>query len=172
MDEIGKATKRIRAATGAVAGAANRQVQVRKARADGWTVARRNAFLDHLAMTCNVQDSALAVGMASEGAHRLRRRDAAFAEAWRAALEEGYEHIEGQLLARAIGQQADPERRGDPSARPVDTETGFRLLAQRNRLGGSPRRGGPARVKRVPIEQLTASLKRKLDALAKRLGGE
>lgn len=158
-------------------GTSGHKIQIRKPRADQWTKAKRNAFLDHLAATCNVTHSSAKVGIATSNAYALRRRDAAFAEAWSAALEQGYEHIEAQLLARAIGQDADPLREGDPSAVPFDPEMGLRVMAARKGGMGTGRPRGPAGVKRVTITQVEASLRRKLDALAKRLaprgsGGE
>ncbi|MEG3176636.1 hypothetical protein U1872_10380 [Sphingomonas sp. RB3P16] len=153
-----------------VGAALNRRVQLRRENPRGWTAAKRNAFLDHLAVTSNVTHAAQSVGMSTVAAHTLRRRDAGFAEAWQKALDDGYAHLEAAVLAQAIGQQADPERSGDPEARPVDIELALRMLAARKGGAGSGQPRGPASVKRVPIEQVTAALKRKLDALAKRLG--
>ena len=154
----------------AATGRATRATPVRFTRRTGWTMAKRKAFLDHLAATSNVSHAAAAVGMSVTNAYMLRRRDAAFAEAWRDALEQGYAHIEAQLLARAIGQDADATRGGDPAATPFDPEIAFRILAHRKGGAGSGAPRGPASVKRVTIDEVEASLRRKLDALDKRLG--
>lgn len=151
------------------AASGNIKVQIRKARPYSWTKAVRNAFLDHLAATCNVTHAARSVGKDPISAHNLRRRDTAFGEAWAAALEEGYAHIEAKLLACAIGQDADPLRSGDPDAIPFDPAMALKMLAQRKGAAapGSSRVG--PRVRQVSIQQVERSLRTKLDALAKRL---
>lgn len=151
------------------AGTANVKVQVRKLRAGTWTKALRNAFLDHLATSSNVTHAARSVGKHPVSAHQLRRRDPAFAEAWAEALEQGYAHIEAMLLARAIGQEADPLRSGDPDAVPFDPAMALQVLMTRKGMTAPGRtRVGPA-TRQVSIEQVEQSLRKKLDALAKRL---
>ena len=51
-------------------------------RRDGWTADRRRRFVANIAAGCDARRAAALVGMAREGAYRLRRRDAAFAAAW------------------------------------------------------------------------------------------
>ena len=85
-------------------GKAGGRLQVRKAAKGGWTPAKRAAFLEHLAGTCNVAASARAVGMAPRGAHALKARDAVFAADWAAAIEAAYETLEARLLAYALGE--------------------------------------------------------------------
>ena len=159
-------------------GAKGRRVQVRSERANGWTKAKRAVFLDHLAATCNVVISANAAGIAPPNAYALKRRDAEFAALWAAALEAGYEHIETQLLARAIG--SNPHGLGespagdDPAAASAggvfDPALAIRVLAQREgRRPGHTR--GPVG-KRVPIEQVRAILMTRLAALNARLKRE
>lgn len=80
----------------------NGPVQRRKPRVNGWTKARREAFLTELARSCNVVRAHEAAGMGSSGAYRLRQRDPEFAKQWQAALEIGYERLEAALLRRAI----------------------------------------------------------------------
>ena len=75
-----------------------RPVQRRAARANGWTKARRAAFLAELAASCNVVRAHEAAGMASSGVYRLRQRDPEFAAQWQAALEIGYERLETALV--------------------------------------------------------------------------
>ncbi|MBL8650626.1 MAG: hypothetical protein JNL35_09520 [Sphingopyxis sp.] len=77
-------------------------LQRRKPRANGWTMARRKAFLEELAESCNVERARKAAGMGSGGVYRLRQRDPLFAEQWQAALMLGYERLEMALLRRAI----------------------------------------------------------------------
>lgn len=153
-----------------IASSIGRRVQVRTAAQDRWTKTKREAFLDYLAATCNVVHSARHVGVATNTAHGWRRRDPAFALAWSAALEQGYEFLEAKLLAMALGDDPERVRAGDPEAVPFNPEMALRMLASRKGMNKTGPRGR-ASVKRVPIAQVEASLRRKLDALEKRLKG-
>lgn len=141
-------------------------VTFRKPRVDQWTAAKRQIFLEHLLLTCSVTKSVAAVGMTMPGAHKLRSRDAAFAAAWAEALAQGYQQIEAQLLERALGNWGG---NGSEDARPFDPELGLRVLQMRNAALKPHRADAHSRVTRAPIEQVEASLRRKLDALAKHL---
>lgn len=66
------------------------------------TLRQRQVFLDALADSCNVRRAAAEAGFAPSTAYKLRQRDAAFAEAWQAALESGYARLEMALVERAI----------------------------------------------------------------------
>lgn len=86
---------------------------VPKVRPGGWTEARRNMFLDHLAETANVKTSLDVVGMSRAGLYKLRRRSAPFRAAWGRALEQGYARLEAELLDRALnGKRVQVERDG------------------------------------------------------------
>ena len=137
-----------------------------RARPTQWTAARRLVFLNHLSSTCSVKKSAEAADVTSDAAYWLRRREPAFAEAWAEALAQGYQQIEMQLLERALGHAA--EHSGE-NARPFDPELGLRILQMRHAGTKPSRAAAQTRVTRAPIEQVEASLRKKLDALAKRL---
>ncbi|MEG8021326.1 hypothetical protein [Sphingomonas aerolata] len=97
------------------------RLQVRKAAKGGWTPAKRAAFLEHLAATCNIAASARAVGMAPRGAHALKKRDAAFAADWAGAIEAAYETLEVRLLAYALGEsegEAEAESEAEAEREP------------------------------------------------------
>lgn len=151
-------------------------VRPRAPRPDQWTVARRIAFLDHLAVTCNVVQSAKAVGSSPSGAHALRLRDADFAAQWRLALDAGYQQLEAKLLALALGHGDDGAVIGDPSAivaGPFDPVAAFTLLRHQHamRVGSATRaetRTTPFAFKHVAIEEVHAALLAKLAARAKR----
>lgn len=154
-------------------GAKGRRVQLRAQRATGWTKAKRATFLDHLAATCNVRRSAAAAGIPTPNVYALKRCDPAFAALWAAALEAGYEQIETQLLARAIG--ANPAGLGEsaggddppaPDGDAFDPQLAIKVLAARGQRPGRPR--GPAG-NRATIEQVRATLLVKLAALNARL---
>lgn len=74
-----------------------------KVRHDGWTPARRTAFLEALAESACVKTAADAVGMSTTSAYRLRARaDKAFVGAWEAALDMAGIELEQSAMRRAI----------------------------------------------------------------------
>ena len=80
------------------------------------------AFLHALAETSNVSQSARHARISAREAYKARREDEGFARAWHAALVEGYEHLEMELLARL--------RSGEPKDGPRhDNGAALRLLA-------------------------------------------
>jgi len=58
-------------------------------------------FLETLAETSNVRESARRHGLNSTTLYRRRRKDADFQRRWSEALAEGYEELEMEMLARA-----------------------------------------------------------------------
>lgn len=80
----------------------------------------RTYFLQKLAETSNVSASADHVGVATSRAYKVRREDPAFAAAWRAALFEGYQHLEMEVLGYL--RAANPDRK-------FDVANALRLLA-------------------------------------------
>ncbi len=71
----------------------------------------RTYFLQKLAETSNVTASANFVGVATSRAYKTRREDAKFAAAWNAALFEGYQHLEMEVLGYL--RAPDPDRKFD-----------------------------------------------------------
>jgi len=80
----------------------------------------RTYFLQALAATSNVAASAREAGVSPSRAYKTRRENARFAAEWRAALFEGYEHLEMEVLASLRGH--DPDRK-------LDIANAIRLLA-------------------------------------------
>jgi len=78
----------------------------------GWTGARRAAFLDEVASSCNLKQSVAAVGMTHTSLYALRRRDAVFAEQLRNAMLVGYERLEAELLRMATAAFDDGDTGG------------------------------------------------------------
>src|SRR3546814_9230368 len=64
--------------------------------------AQMDVFLDELAASSNVAASARAAGVSANAMYRERRRNAAFAKRWLAALCEGYARLEAELLSEAL----------------------------------------------------------------------
>lgn len=117
-------------------------------RHDGWTPERQQLFIEALADYGSVRAAANSVGLAPEGAYRLRRLPGAeeFAAAWEAALAHGVRRIEDALMDRALnGVEVPVYSYGKLiGARTVyDNRLGMFML--RNRLperfaaGGGPR---------------------------------
>lgn len=71
----------------------------------------RTYFLQALAETSNVKASAATAKISPSRAYKARREDADFAVAWRAAVLEGYEHLEMEVLGYL--RAADPARKFD-----------------------------------------------------------
>ncbi|MCP5395524.1 MAG: hypothetical protein H6918_02100 [Sphingomonadaceae bacterium] len=80
----------------------------------------KDEFITHLAETSNVSAAAAMAKTSAQTAYAARREDKAFAERWLAALVEGYEHLEMEVL----GYLRDP----DPK-RKMDVANALRLLA-------------------------------------------
>ena len=76
----------------------------------------RTPFLAALAETSNVSASAAAAGTDAPTAYTARRDDQDFARKWHAALVEGYEHLEMELLSRLRAGEAKDGRKFDNGA--------------------------------------------------------
>ena len=71
----------------------------------------RTYFLQALAETSNITLSAKRAGIAPSRAYKARREDPDFANRWRAALLEGYDLLEMEVLGWL--RAADPSRKVD-----------------------------------------------------------
>lgn len=80
----------------------------RPVRHDGWTDARREAFLAHLAAGHPVAAACRAVGKSAAGAYARRTAEPAFADAWAAAQEQGAHAVEDSARMRAIAGWLEP----------------------------------------------------------------
>ena len=116
----------------------------------------RTYFLQALAATSNVTASAKLAGVSPSRAYKTRREHADFALAWRAALYEGYEHLEMEVLAQLRGH--DPERK-------LDIANAISLLgAHRDTIAAE-------RARREGLDEAAvfAALERKLSTIRARL---
>lgn len=170
-----------------VSGGSRRSLQRAAVRKDGWTKARRKAFLDTLAATCNVGKACEEAGMSVAGAYALRRRDAAFGDLWREALALGYERLESALLERVLegvnAIEIDVTREvmlpdgsggaakrvpGSGTGKPLlDTVQAAMLLLNQHRAGVEGTRAPNRGRRRATAEETDAVLRKKLDALAR-----
>lgn len=102
-----------------------------------WTAARKRTFLETLAMTCNVKASAGAAGVDERSAFALRRRDEAFAAAWREAVAQGYTLLETLLIGHALAGGGSAIETAATTPGPLDRDLALKLLAFHRQ--GSPR---------------------------------
>jgi hypothetical protein len=76
--------------------------QRRPVRKDGWTAKSRALFLETLAETANVRESARVAGMAPTSVYYHRQRDPGFARAWAQALDVAFDELGTLLLRQAL----------------------------------------------------------------------
>jgi hypothetical protein len=121
----------------------------------------RGRFLDTLVTTSDVTRAAAAAGMTLSHAYRLRRTEPEFARQWQAALEDGYLHLELELVRRL--------REGDfktADGEKYDFTNAIRLLAsQRSSSKGS----APVRERDVSVAEVRASIDRKIEDIRRRM---
>jgi len=114
---------------------------VYRRRPQSFTVKQRNAFLDALAESGCADRAAREVGLFMQTAYALRNRDMAFAAAWAAARDEGYDRAHGRLLHQAIHGFVNVDTTGGIEKRQVRHE-GRLVLAMLDRHARSQGRGG------------------------------
>jgi len=169
---------------GVTQGGNRRPVQIRKERKDGFTAAKKQDFLDHLAGCSNVRRSAAAVGFTPETVNYHRRRDPVFAQACADALAAGYLALEASMLERAAKggrYEPGPNAENVPGPETVDIGLGQFLLGLRSRemglrtganSGPRPKRASEKELAEAILEglKLRAAQKRKARAKGKGKG--
>lgn len=131
-------------------------VRTRHAPAEGdWQA----PFLAALAETSNVSAAASRAGILPGKAYALRREERRFAEHWLAALMEGYEHLEMEVLGYL--RDPNPERK-------MDVANALRLLAAHKETIASER----AMRTNVSAAEVRASIDRKVEALRQQVSSD
>ena len=123
----------------------------------------RDQFLTALAETSNVSASAAAADISVSWVYKTRREDRSFSRRWQAALCEGYDHLEIELLHRlrlGINEATDE----DGAKRKFDNAGALRLLAM-HRASVSRER---ALREHESEEEILASINAKLDTMRAR----
>lgn len=116
----------------------------------------RALFLDYLAESSNVSESARKAGINPSRAYKVRREEPEFARAWFAALWEGYLHLEMEVLRRL--------REGDVLAggkEKFDFANAIRLLNAHRENAAR----GQAQQRNVSAAEIRASIDRKVAAI-------
>lgn len=133
-----------------------------------WTDAAESLFLDQLASSCNVTLSAAASGFSKEALYRRRRSDPDFAQAWQAALEQGYVRLEMMLIEGATATRAERHDRADLPFPDMTVREAIVIL-QLHRAsvrGDGMTRGAGWRARPRRLEEVRASILKKLEAFA------
>ena len=160
----------------------DRVLQRRKPHRRGLTDAQCNKFLTALAGNCNVRRSATMTGLAYSTLYDMRRRDPAFAQQWQEALALGYMRLEEAVLAyslkavHAIDLDAldeDDEAAAIADAAPdmISPEAiKFAMdVAAKHRSEAKGAAFDKRGRRRATNEETDAALRRKLDALARKV---
>lgn len=103
----------------------------------------RTAFLDHLAATCNVIESAATAGVTPSAVYQIRRRDPGFAAKWEEALALGYQMLETRMLGHVLSGRrwSDPLASGNGELAAIDFESALRLMSQHRNAPTKPHKG-------------------------------
>lgn len=131
-----------------------------------WTDEAEAVFLDHLAASCNITQSAKAAGFSATLMFQKRRADPAFAARCQAALEQGYVRIEAALVRRAVEALEGFAPDGDTPIPEMTVRDALSILGHhRARVEGGPRsRRQWARPR--TLEEVSESILAKLEAIA------
>jgi hypothetical protein len=123
----------------------------------------RVVFLDHLAESSNVTESAAKAGISPSRAYKVRREEPEFARLWLAALWEGYTHLEMEVVRRL--------RHGDHSTADsgrYDFANAVRLLAAHRETASQ----AMAQQRNVSAAEVRASIDRKVEEIRLRVQNE
>lgn len=123
----------------------------------------RDRFIEELAQSSNVSRSADLAGITTSVAYRARTNEPEFARRWLAALWEGYEHLELEVLRRL--REGD-QQAGDASK--YDFANAIRLLnAHRDNASKAQ-----AEQRNVSAAEIRASIDRKVEEIRSRIQQE
>ncbi len=123
----------------------------------------RDRFIEHLAQSSNVSRSAEFAGVSNSHVYRTRTNEPEFARRWLAALWEGYEHLEMEVLRRL--REGD-QQAGDASK--YDFANAIRLLnAHRDNAVRAQ-----AEQRNVSAAEIRGSIDRKVEEIRLRIQQE
>lgn len=123
----------------------------------------RDRFIEFLAQSSNVSQSAAQAGVSTSLAYQTRRQEPEFANRWMAALNEGYIHLEMEVLRRL--REGD-QTTGDSSK--YDFANAIRLLNAHRENAAQAQ----ASERNVSAAEIRASIDRKIEEIRKRLQTE
>lgn len=118
------------------------------------------AFLAALAESCNLAQAARLAGITTTLAYDTRRNNAGFARKWQAALCEGYDNLELELLHRLRNGEVKPDAASKTKARSFDNADALRLLAAHREAAARQRAIRDNNDADAVLEGLTTKLER------------
>jgi hypothetical protein len=145
--------------------------QLRRARANSWTKAKREAFLAALAATCNIAAALRRVRMSRSGLDRLRGRDAEFRQRMREAVREAYRNLELFTIEKMMNGTVKTVTKPDGSVETVH-EYPLHLAVQLLRLHKDNAPDAEDAPMAEDREEVTNRLIRKIAGVRERLGIE
>jgi hypothetical protein len=98
--------------------------------------ARKQAFLDHFAATCNVEAACAAAGVGMTSVYRHLKSDPAFARGFAEALAIGHPQLEAEAARMQLAEQRAYRIAPDPAAEAQSFERTLQLLREYHRGGG------------------------------------
>jgi hypothetical protein len=125
----------------------------------------KDPFLVALAETSNVARAAKAAGISTSHVYDHRRKNRAFARAWRTALAEGYDNLEMELLGRLREGEIKRAAGARIGVRTFDNATAYRLLMV-HREAVAKENAGRANASAADVR---ASIERRMAALRERV---
>lgn len=160
-----------------VRGGCGRTAMRRRPQKKEATMRQRQMFLETLADSCNVCRAAEAAGITKSTFYRLRRRDAAFAEAWQEALESGYVRLEMALVERAIYTiegPGDDDVAGLPAVGAMTVAQAIDLMAKHRAsvAGGRAKGQRPSHRDRPTAEETDAEILRRIAVIERQRAGK
>ena len=120
-------------------------------------------FLEYLAESSNVKQSASRAGVAVSKVYKKRRNDPEFARKWLGALWEGYTHLEMEVLRRL--REGDMQTPGNDK---YDFANAIRLLAAHRDNAARAQ----ADQRNVSAAEVRASIDRKVEAIREKVRRE
>jgi hypothetical protein len=139
------------------------------------TKRKREIFLAELAITSNVQHACRVAGIDHSSTYKFRAHDAEFAQRWADAIEQGYQHLEAELLRTArgdpgSGNSADEGVDGAEGVAPsrFDPVLAFKLITRERKADAQGRRAS-TRLKQLDAHEVLRALEKKLTAMEKQL---
>jgi hypothetical protein len=125
-------------------------------------------FLAALAETSNVAAAARKAKISASAAYDARRKNRAFADKWQAALAEGYDNLEIELLRRLREGEVKPAPGAKRGVRSYDNGAALRLLIAHRET----RARQDAVRANVSAAEVRASIDRRLAAIKNRVLAE
>lgn len=140
--------------------------QLRKASGKSWNKDKEETFLSVLVETCNVTRACASAGVGATSAYRRRKENAAFRNAWAAAIAVAYQQLEMVLLERAFQgvEKVVAAKAGEPIVmREYSNQLGLALMKMHRDSAADAEFELPA----AEIEEMRGRLIRKLQRLKK-----